>query len=69
MQNYNNSKYMIEWKTMIKSTVYRFYSMLVTMIVSFIWTGNWVLAASIGLADSAVKIITYYGFEKNGQNY
>lgn len=55
---------MIEWKTMIKSTVYRFYSMLVTMIVSFIWTGNWVLAASIGLADSAVKIITYYGFEK-----
>jgi adenylylsulfate kinase len=62
MQNNNNGKY-IEWKTMLKSTVYRFYSMLVTMIVSYVLTGNWLIAASIGLADSAVKIITYYGFE------
>ena len=54
---------MIDFKKMTKSTVYRFYSMLVTMTVSFITTGNWVLAATLGFADSSVKIITYYGFE------
>ncbi len=54
---------MINTKKIIKSTVYRIYSMTVTMIVSFITTGNWMLAATIGLADSSVKILTYYGFE------
>ena len=54
---------MIDIKKMIKSAVYRFYSMTVTMIVSFITTGSWILAATIGIADSSVKILTYYGFE------
>jgi len=54
---------MIDYKKFLKSTTYRFYSMIVTVIVSYITTGNWILAATIGFADSSVKILTYYGFE------
>lgn len=53
----------MDFKKIIKSTVYRLYSMTITMIVSFVTTGNLFLAITIGFTDSSIKILTYYGFE------
>lgn len=53
----------INWKTFLKSAVYRCYSSLVTFTTSFILTGNVALSASIGLVDSTFKIFTFYLFD------
>lgn len=48
----------------IKAIVYRFYSVLITFIVSYIFTGNLLVSLSIGLIDSLVKIFSYYAFDE-----
>lgn len=60
---------MIDWKKLKKSALYRFYSSIITIIVSFIITGNWYLSTAIGFIDSSIKIITYYGFETFWEKY
>jgi adenylylsulfate kinase len=48
----------------IKAIVYRVYSTLITVLISWILTGNWWVAFSIGLADTLVKIFSYYAFDE-----
>lgn len=48
----------------IKAIVYRFYSVLITFIISYIFTGNLLVSLSIGLIDSLVKIFSYYAFDE-----
>jgi adenylylsulfate kinase len=54
---------MINRSLLFKSIIYRVYSSLVTFIISLIVTGNILFSISIGLVDSAFKIITYYLFD------
>lgn len=48
----------------IKSVMYRVYSSVITFIIALIATGNLVISASIGLADTIIKIFTYYIFDR-----
>lgn len=54
---------MIDRKVLIKSIAYRIYSFLITILVSFMLTGNWIFSTAIAFVDSMVKIITYYAFD------
>lgn len=49
---------------LLKAIVYRFYSSLITFIIAFIFTKNFLASLSIGLVDSLVKIFSYYFFDE-----
>jgi len=49
---------------LIKAVVYRFYSSIITFLVAYIFTNNFVASLSIGLVDSLVKIFSYYFFDE-----
>lgn len=49
---------------LIKAVVYRFYSSLITFLIAFFFTRNVVASLSIGIADSLVKIFSYYAFDE-----
>lgn len=53
----------IDKKNMLKSIIYRFYSFIVTFIVSFILTGDIKLSIMLGVAENIIKIFTYYWFD------
>ncbi len=48
----------------IKAIVYRFYSVLITFLISYWFTGNLLISLSIGLIDSIIKIFSYYAFDE-----
>lgn len=50
--------------SLIKAIVYRVYSSLITFLISFALTGNVIASVSIGVADSLIKIFSYYLFDK-----
>jgi adenylylsulfate kinase len=47
-----------------KAIVYRIYSSLITFGISFLFTKNVGVSASIGLLDLAVKVFSYYLFDE-----
>lgn len=49
---------------LIKSVTYRFYSSLITFLIAFIFTNNFLASLSIGIIDSLVKIFSYYFFDE-----
>lgn len=49
---------------LIKAVAYRFYSSLITFLIAYIFTKNWVASISIGIIDSLVKIFSYYFFDE-----
>jgi uncharacterized membrane protein len=51
-------------RTIIKSLTWRVGGLLVTVITAWIITRRIELAASIGAADTAVKIVVYYLHER-----
>lgn len=55
---------MFRKQQLVKAIVYRVYSTLITFLISWILTGNWIIAVSIGLADTLVKIFSYYAFDE-----
>ncbi len=60
---------MLSKPKLIKSSVYRVYSSLITFLVSYLITGKVVLAASIGFFDMAVKILSYCFFDELWQRF
>ena len=54
---------MISKQKIIKSISYRIYSSLITFIISFVLTQNFIVSLSIGVLDSIIKIFSYYFFE------
>jgi uncharacterized membrane protein len=60
---------MINLERIIKSLIYRLYASIITVIIIFIITNNWILSTTIGVVDSIIKIITYYGFETLWEKY
>lgn len=55
-------------RSLAKAFSWRFVALGVTAVVSYVATGSFALAASIGLADSAIKIFAYYGHERTWEN-
>ena len=49
---------------LLKAVVYRFYSSLITFLIAFLFTKNFLASLSIGIADSLVKIFSYYFFDE-----
>jgi adenylyl-sulfate kinase len=49
---------------LIKAVVYRFYSSIITFLIAFIFTGNFLASLSIGIVDSLIKIFSYYFFDE-----
>jgi len=47
---------MIKKQQLLKAIVYRFYSSLITFLISYLFTNNVLVSLSIGLVDSIVKI-------------
>jgi adenylylsulfate kinase len=47
-----------------KAATWRVVATLITVSVAFGITGEVVLAATIGLVDTAVKVLAYYGHER-----
>lgn len=55
---------MIKKQQLLKAVIYRLYSSAITFLISYILTGNLIIALSIGLIDSLVKIFSYYAFDE-----
>ena len=55
---------MIKKQQLLKAIFYRIYSSIVTFLISYILTGNFLIAFSIGLIDSLIKIFSYYAFDE-----
>ena len=56
-------------RSLAKAMSWRVIAMFITMVVSYFVireepAAGWVLAVSIGVVDSAVKIFAYYGHER-----
>src|SRR5688500_167742 len=55
---------MVKPRQLLKAIIYRFYSSLITFLISYILTSNAIISLSIGLADAVVKIFSYYFFDE-----
>ncbi len=55
---------MINRSCLFKSIIYRLYSSFITFLISFLLTGSLFAAVSISLADTLVKIFSYYFFDR-----
>ena len=51
-------------RSIIKAVTWRLLAALITTLVVYFFTEKAVLSLSIGLADSLIKIFTYYGHER-----
>ena len=49
---------------LLKAVAYRFYSSIITFLIAFIFTGNFIASLSIGIMDSLIKIFSYYFFDE-----
>ncbi len=52
------------YRSIVKALTYRAMSLLVTASVAWILTGRAELAALIGVADTGLKLLAYYGHER-----
>jgi len=51
-------------RTIAKSLSWRFSAFIITAVIAWAVTGSPGVAASIGLADTLVKLVTYYLHER-----
>lgn len=51
-------------RSVVKSASYRFVSTFITAGVAWFITHQWQLALTIGIADTAAKLLVYYGHER-----
>jgi len=58
-------------RSLAKSLSWRFLAVVITLVVTFVVTGEILIAASIGFLDSLIKIFAYYYHERawNGTNF
>lgn len=55
---------LVEHRGILKAVVYRIYSSVITIIISYLLTRNLATSLGIGLVDSFIKIISYFYFDK-----
>jgi uncharacterized membrane protein len=58
----------IDKELLLKSIAYRVFSIVITIFVTWIITGNIFSALTVGFIDSFLKVIYYYVFEKLWKN-
>ena len=51
-------------RSLIKSLVWRVVATTVTMLVSFIWLGEWTSAIVLAITANAIKSVLYYAHER-----
>ncbi|MDP6044706.1 MAG: DUF2061 domain-containing protein [Phycisphaerae bacterium] len=51
-------------RTIVKSLTWRVTALVITMTVVLVVTGKVELAATVGLADTAIKLVVYYAHER-----
>ena len=51
-------------RTILKSLTWRTAALAITSTIAWAVTGKFELAAAIGLADTVVKLVAYYGHER-----
>jgi len=58
-------------RSFAKAISWRVVAVIITIVVSFIVTGKFLIAASIGLLDSLIKVFAYYYHERawNGTDF
>lgn len=52
------------WRSLVKTVCYRVLSVFVTAGVAWLVLGDMSIAAKIGIADTGVKLATYYMHER-----
>ena len=52
------------WRSILKALTWRLGGLVTTVLVAYVVTGQAALAASIGMADTLVKIGAYYAHER-----
>lgn len=55
-------------RTILKAASYRVFATMTVFLVSFMYTGNFASAASIGLTAAAAKTALYYLWERLWNN-
>jgi uncharacterized membrane protein len=55
-------------RTIIKAASYRVFATMTVFLVSYLYTGNFASAASIGLTAAVVKTMLYYVWERLWNN-
>lgn len=51
-------------RTIVKSITWRFVALTITTTVAWVVTHKAEVAASIGVADTLIKLLAYYGHER-----
>ena len=52
------------YRSMVKTLSWRVLAVIITTSVAWIVTGEKVFAATIGIADTVIKLFVYYGHER-----
>jgi uncharacterized membrane protein len=55
-------------RTMVKAASYRVFATMTVFLVSYLYTGSFASAASIGLTAAAAKTMLYYTWERLWNN-
>ncbi|MDD5459734.1 MAG: DUF2061 domain-containing protein [Phycisphaerae bacterium] len=55
-------------RSIFKAILYRFWGSSITFLVSWLLTGNFKVAAGIGVLDTVLKIGAFYGHERLWDN-
>lgn len=55
-------------RSLIKSLLWRIVATISTSVISFLYTGNLSLAASIGIVSSVINFVLYYWHERLWNN-
>ena len=51
-------------RSIAKAITWRIIAVIITALTAYVFTQDATIALGIGLADSAIKIFTYYGHER-----
>ena len=51
-------------RSIVKSISWRFFAALITSLVVFFMTGKMEFAAKVGMIDTAIKLVVYFGHER-----
>lgn len=51
-------------RSLVKSISWRIIATTITMLVSFIWLGEWTSAIALALTANAIKSLLYYAHER-----
>jgi len=51
-------------RSLIKTILWRIIATAVTMLISFIWLGEWGSSLALALTANGIKALLYYGHER-----